>query len=415
LAVDNVDPAGPPAELTPGAVTDPQHAGDITGALGTLKRGAANSKSWRRLILLFPILFFCQEMVVRLGAVSGVGHGRLIFARFGKFWGTFSVADLFVINAVTVVAEFIGVEQALSLFGMPPAAAVTASAVLLFAVMAGGTYRYWERFLVVLVIANLATFPMIYFAHASIAPTASGAVPSLPGALDATILLLVVAVVGTTVEPWQLFFQQSNVVDKRITSRWMNYERINTGVGVLIEVADALVLMAACAFGLARTSASGNFTDISSTAADLQRHVGHGTGCAIALRVPQTARGGLRAAPHGRAFNPGRRGTAPGRESAAALHWMQRRSLPLTRLEEPQVTPGTGGSDAATGRVPARRRTPSPVSRRCSATPPVTRSNWPAPPRRGIDPRVLEDPPRRECAGSPRLVVEAISSTSSRN
>jgi Natural resistance-associated macrophage protein len=187
-------------------------------------------------------------MVVRLGAVSGVGHGRLIFARFGKFWGTFSVADLFIINAVTVVAEFIGVEQALSFFGMSATAAVVASAVLLFAVMAGGTYRYWERFLVVLVIANFATFPMIYFAHASVAPVASGAVPSLPGGLNASILLLV-AVVGTTVEPWQLFFQQSNVVDKRITPRWMNYERLDTGVGVLIEVIGALVIMAACAFG----------------------------------------------------------------------------------------------------------------------------------------------------------------------
>ena len=325
LAVDNVNPAGRGAEVTLDAVTDPQHAGDIAGALGTLKRGAANSPSWRRkirfllvimgpglivmgggndaggvqvyaqmgqdygmkllwtLILLFPILFFCQEMVVRLGAVSGVGHGRLIFARFGKFWGTFSVADLFIINAVTVVAEFIGVEQALSFFGLPATAAVGASAVLLFAVMAGGTYRYWERFLVVLVIANFATFPMLYFAHASVAPVASGAVPSLPGGLNATILLLVVAVVGTTVEPWQLFFQQSNVVDKRITPRWMNYERLDTGVGVLIEVIGALVLMAACAFGLAHTSAFGNFSDISSTAAELQRHVGHGTGYLLAL------------------------------------------------------------------------------------------------------------------------------------
>jgi Mn2+/Fe2+ NRAMP family transporter len=96
-------------------------------------------------------------------------------------------------------------------------------------------------------------------------------------------LLLVVAVVGTTVEPWQLFFQQSNVVDKRITPRWLNYERLDTGVGVLIEVIGALVLMAACAFGLAHTSAFGNFTDISSTAAELQRHVGHGTGYLIAL------------------------------------------------------------------------------------------------------------------------------------
>lgn len=79
------------------------------------------------LILLFPILYICQEMVVRLGAVSGVGHGRLIFARFGKFWGTFSVADLFVINAVTIVIEFIGIEQSLSFFGVPGLWAVALS------------------------------------------------------------------------------------------------------------------------------------------------------------------------------------------------------------------------------------------------------------------------------------------------
>jgi Mn2+/Fe2+ NRAMP family transporter len=325
VAIDDASSPAEPDEIAAAAASDPQHSGDILGAFGTLKREARNDRSWRRkikfllvivgpglivmgggndaggvqvyaqmgqdygmrllwtLILLFPILFFCQEMVVRLGAVSGVGHGRLIFARFGKFWGTFSVADLFIINAVTVVAEFIGVEQALSFFGLSAAAAVAVSAVLLFAVMAGGTYRYWERFLVALVIVNFATFPMVYFAHTSVSSVASGAVPSVPGGLNATILLLVVAVVGTTVEPWQLFFQQSNVVDKRITPRWLNYERLDTGLGVLVEVLGALVLMAVCAFGLARTSAFGNFTDISTTAADLQRHVGHGTGYLLAL------------------------------------------------------------------------------------------------------------------------------------
>jgi Mn2+/Fe2+ NRAMP family transporter len=310
------------------AVLDPQPTGDIIGALGTLKRNETGSpRSWRKklrrlliiagpglivmgggndaggvqvyaqmgqdygmrllwtLVLLFPILFFCQEMVVRLGAVSGVGHGRLIFARFGRFWGTFSVADLFVINAVTVVVEFIGVEQALSFFGLPGTWAVVLSAALLFAVMAGGTYRYWERFLIVLVIANFVTFPMAYFAHTSVTSTVQGAVPSLPGGLNATMLLLIVAVVGTTVEPWQLFFQQSNVVDKRITSRWLNYERLDTGAGVLIEVAGAVVLMATCAFGLAHTRAFGNFADLGTTFADLQRHVGHGVGTLLALAV----------------------------------------------------------------------------------------------------------------------------------
>jgi Mn2+/Fe2+ NRAMP family transporter len=328
VAPDNAGPAEQNAAAGGAgpAVLDPQHTGDIVGAMGTLRQSeTGHARSWRRklrlllviigpglivmgggndaggvqvyaqmgqdygmkllwtLILLFPVLFFCQEMVVRLGAVSGVGHGRLIYARFGKFWGTFSCADLFVINAVTIVIEFIGVQQSLSFFGLPDFWAVALSAALLFAVMAGGTYRYWERFLIALVIANFVTFPMAYFVHTRVTSAAAGVIPSLPGGLNATILLLVVAVVGTTIEPWQLFFQQSNVVDKRITPRWMNYERLDTGLGVLIEVTGAVVLMAACAFGLAHTNAFGNFADLSTTAAELQRHVGHGVGYLLAL------------------------------------------------------------------------------------------------------------------------------------
>ena len=82
----------------------------------------------------------------------------------------------------------------------------------------------------------------------------------MPGGLNATLLLLIVAVVGTTVEPWQLFFQQANVVDKRITPRWMNIERPDTGIGVLIEVAGALVLMGVWAFGLAQPRRSATST-----------------------------------------------------------------------------------------------------------------------------------------------------------
>jgi Mn2+/Fe2+ NRAMP family transporter len=237
------------------------------------------------LVLLFPVLYVCQEMVVRLGVVTGVGHGRLIFARFGKYWGTFSVADLFIVNAVTILMEFIGVQQALSFFGIPGWCAVLLSAAALFAVMAGRGYRYWERFLIALVIANFVTFPLAYFARPSVSSTAAGAIPALPGGLSAPLLLLVVAVVGTTVEPWQLFFQQSSVADKRITPRWINYERLDTGIGVLLEVAGAVGLMAACAFGLAHTSAFGDFTGLTSTAAELQRHIGHGAGVLFALAV----------------------------------------------------------------------------------------------------------------------------------
>src|SRR6201997_5862105 len=81
------------------------------GAFGTYAQAGQNYGTtllWT-LVLLVPVLYVNQEMVLRLGAVTGVGHARLILARFGKFWGAFSVVDLFVLNALTIVTEFIGI------------------------------------------------------------------------------------------------------------------------------------------------------------------------------------------------------------------------------------------------------------------------------------------------------------------
>jgi hypothetical protein len=62
--------------------------------------------------LLVPVLYV-NQVVLRLGAVSGVGHARLILERFGRFWGAFSVIDLFLLNALAIVTEFIGMSPAL--------------------------------------------------------------------------------------------------------------------------------------------------------------------------------------------------------------------------------------------------------------------------------------------------------------
>jgi Mn2+/Fe2+ NRAMP family transporter len=81
--------------------------------------------------LLIPVLIVNQEMVVRLGAVTGVGHARLIFERFGKFWDGFSVGDLFILNFLTIVTEFIGVSLVASYFGFSPYVVVPLAAVAL--------------------------------------------------------------------------------------------------------------------------------------------------------------------------------------------------------------------------------------------------------------------------------------------
>lgn len=154
------------------------------------------------------------------------------------------------LNALTIVTEFIGVSMALGFLGCPKAIAIPAAAVLLFAVVAGGSFRRWEQLMFGLIAVNLAIIPMALLAHPRLDTMVGGLLPQFPGGLDSTVLLMIVAIVGTTVSPWQLFFQQSNVVDKRITPRWIGYARADLILGIVVVMAGALALMAATAFGL---------------------------------------------------------------------------------------------------------------------------------------------------------------------
>ncbi|CPR12943.1 divalent cation-transport integral membrane protein [Mycobacterium bohemicum DSM 44277] len=308
------------------AVSDVAHTGDIVGAFGRIRRdgSAPFSGRWRRLrtlmvitgpglivmvgdndaggvatyaqagqnygmgllwtlTMLIPVLYVNQEMVLRLGAVTRVGHARLIFARFGKFWGAFSVGDLMILNALTIVTEFIGVALALGFLGCPRIIAIPAAAVLLFAVVAGGSFRRWEALMFLLIAVNVLIIPMVLLVHPTLNRTAGGLLPQFPGGLNSTVLLLVVAIVGTTVAPWQLFFQQSNVVDKRITARWIPYARADLVIGIVVVMAGATALMAVGAFGLSGTADAGRFTDAGAVATALSQHLGSSLGILFAV------------------------------------------------------------------------------------------------------------------------------------
>jgi Mn2+/Fe2+ NRAMP family transporter len=235
------------------------------------------------LALLVPVLYVNQEMVLRLGAITRVGHARLIFARFGKFWGAFSIGDLLLLNALTIVTEFIGVSLALGFLGCPKVIAIPAAAALLFAVVAGGSFRRWEQLMFVLIAANVALIPIVLSVHPNIGRSAHGLMPQLPGEHNAIVLMAIIAIVGTTVAPWQLFFQQSNLVDKRITPRWIPYGRADLVIGIVGVMGGAIALMAVTAFGLGSTHHAGKFTDAGAVATHLSDHVGHTIGVLFAI------------------------------------------------------------------------------------------------------------------------------------
>jgi Mn2+/Fe2+ NRAMP family transporter len=227
------------------------------------------------LLILIPVLIVNQEMVVRLGTVTRVGHARLIFERFGKFWGAFSVGDLFLLNFLTIVTEFIGFAMALQYFGVSPLISVPLGVVGLIAVTMTGSFRRWESAMWVCALVSLLMIPLALIPHPAIGPIVHDTfIPTIRGGITSTSLLTVVAIVGTTVAPWQLFFQQSNVIDKRITARWVKNEQLDTVIGAFLTNIEAAALIVAAAFVFAGTKFAGAFTDALTSAREYTQ-LGH--------------------------------------------------------------------------------------------------------------------------------------------
>jgi Mn2+/Fe2+ NRAMP family transporter len=311
------------------AVLDSAHLGDIQGALGTIYQHDNRARlTWRHrfatllailgpglivmagdndagafatytqagqnygttllwtLLLLVPVLYVNQEMVLRLGAVTGVGHGRLILERFGKFWGAFSVIDLFLLNGLTIVTEFIGISLALDYLGVSKLLGVAVAAGLTIVGASTGNFRRFERFALMLCFGSLLLVPILLMVHPPLMRIAHDlVVPGLPQGKLSDIMLLVIGLVGTTVAPWQLFFQQSYVVDKRITPRFMAYERADLWLGIVLVMIGGIALMAFSAATFAGTQGFGNFTDAGGIAAGLANHAGPVAGVLFALAL----------------------------------------------------------------------------------------------------------------------------------
>jgi NRAMP (natural resistance-associated macrophage protein)-like metal ion transporter len=243
------------------------------------------------LALLVPVLYVNQEMVLRLGAVTGVGHARLILERFGKFWGAFSVIDLFLLNALTIVTEFIGISLAVSYLGVPKVPAVLTAAVAIVAAVSTGSFRRFERLCLILVVFSLLLVPIAVVVHPPVGQVARDfVVPGIPhGAPLSTVMLLIIAIVGTTVAPWQLFFQQSYVIDKRITPRWISYERVDLVVGIVLVVVGGMAIMGFSAATFAHSPGFGNFTDAAGIAGGLATYVSRTMGDLFAIALIDAA------------------------------------------------------------------------------------------------------------------------------
>lgn len=194
------------------------------------------------LLLLLPITYLVQEMVARLGIATGQGHAKMIQSRFGKMWGAFSHFDLQLINFLTLITEFAAISMVLTQLGVSPYLGVPLVAGGLIFMTCASDYLRWERIAIGLCLLNLFWFAAVFIVKPDLSQVASHAVPHFTGATSSLVFLMI-AMVGTTIAPWQLFFQQSCVADKGLSAADLKMARIDTFVGAVFTTLISLAML----------------------------------------------------------------------------------------------------------------------------------------------------------------------------
>ena len=240
------------------------------------------------ILLLLPVTYFIQEMVVRLGIATGKGHAAMIYQRFGTWWGRFSLIDLQLVNFLTLVTEFAAIALAVSHMGVSPRRGVPVAAVGLMLMALTGSYRRWERITVFLCLMDLGWVVIALKLRPSVGELMHNSiVPGIPtGGITPNLIFLVIAIVGTTIAPWQLFFQQSCIADKRLRFADLKWARVDTFVGACFTIVVAGCMMVV---GGAAMRHGIHFSDPAQMANDLHLITGEGIRTGILLLMINAA------------------------------------------------------------------------------------------------------------------------------
>ena len=234
-------------------------------------------------VLTFLMACVVQEMTVRLGAATHRGHAELIFDRFGPFWGWFSMVDLMVGNFLTLVTEFIAIRAGLGYFGVRPAVSVLGAWLVLFVALMAHRYWTWERITLFAAMFNLVFVPVALLSHPHWSAIGNALLTwgPRPSLTQETVLILL-SNIGATVTPWMLFFQQSAIADKGLTTHDIHFGRIDTVLGAALAALAALATIVATAPLFAHGMSVGNF-EAAEFAQALQPFVGHWGSALFAL------------------------------------------------------------------------------------------------------------------------------------
>lgn len=217
------------AILGPGMIT--ANAGNDAGGIATFASVGAEF-GYSLLWILLPIaisLGIVQEMCARMGAVTGKGLSDLIRERFGVRWTALIMLALLIANAGVTVSEFVGIAAAAELFGVSRFVAVPLAAILVWWLVAKGSYKKVEKVFLMMSLVFLGYIVSAFLSGPDWTAVGVGLVkPTLR--LEHAFVFTLVAVVGTTISPYMQVYVQSSVVEKGVTAD--NYSETKTDVWI---------------------------------------------------------------------------------------------------------------------------------------------------------------------------------------
>jgi len=269
------------AILGPGIITanvDNDAGGIYTYSVAGAKYGL--SLLWT-LIPITIALIIVQEMVGRMGVVTGKGLADLIREEYG-FRTTFILMVLLIItNLGNTVSEFAGLASGMSVFGMSRFVAVPVGAFFVWLLVVKGSYRYVEKVFLAACVIYIAYPVSCFLAH-----------PDWTDALVSTVkpsfhftsgyLYVVIGLVGTTIAPWMQFYLQSAVVEKGVKLKDYIYSRLDVIVGCIITDVVAFFIIVACAATI-YVSGHREIKDAADAALALQPLAGHAASALFAV------------------------------------------------------------------------------------------------------------------------------------
>ena len=206
------------AAMGPGVVT--AMAGNDAGGISTYSTAGANfgfGTLWV-IPIMCVLLAVVETTAGRMGAVTGKGFAALIRERFGIRIAAFAMQALLVGNVATTFSEFAGIASGMEMFGVSKYISVPVAALGVWLLVVGGSYKRVQR-----VFLGLSLVFLTYVVAAFLAQPNWGealddtVVPTFVG--DVSFISLVIAMIGTTIAPWMMFFSQSNVVEKGLTPK----------------------------------------------------------------------------------------------------------------------------------------------------------------------------------------------------